>query len=102
VQTMKTALRFVALDPARLGSRTKRLTVRLDDEYGFIVVSVQPTWEAAFGFYGLDPKDDEATIGDRIERQIGALRTLFAQRPEASVSWVDARNPGKVYFRAKG
>lgn len=101
-QTMQTALRFVALDPARLGSTTKRLTVRLDDEYGFIVVALQPTWQAAFGFYGLDPKDDEATVGNRIERQIGALRTLFAQRPEGSVGWVDARNPGKVYFRAKG
>jgi hypothetical protein len=38
----------------------------------------------------------------QIERQVSAVRTLFAAHPESTVSWVDARNPGKVYFRAKG
>jgi hypothetical protein len=55
----------------------------------------------AFGLYGLDPTETESQDG-RIEQQIAAVRTLFAAHPEASVSWVDARNPGKVYFRAKG
>jgi hypothetical protein len=102
LETMRTALRFVALDPARLGSQSRRLSVRLDDEYGFIIVSAQPSWQAALGVYGLAPGDDAPTIADRIERQMGALRTLFVQRPEPSISWIDARNPGKVYFRAKG
>ncbi len=31
-----------------------------------------------------------------------AVRTLFAEEPEDGIGWVDVRNPGKVYFRAKG
>jgi hypothetical protein len=30
------------------------------------------------------------------------VRTLFSQEAEDGIGWVDARNPGKVYFRAKG
>jgi cell division protein FtsQ len=97
-----TALHLVALDPARLGSRAARLTVEIDDEYGFILVSSKPAWRAAFGFYGLDPLAGSDDVARQVERQAAALRTLFAAHPEATVSWVDARNPGKVYFRAKG
>ena len=90
------------LDPALLGSKASRLSIRLDDEYGFILVSSAPAWQAAFGFYGLEPSDPGQSEGphDRIETQVAAVRTLFATEPEAGVSWVDARNPGKVYFRA--
>jgi len=38
----------------------------------------------------------------RIASQASAVRTLFAAHPEAGVAWIDARNPGKVYFRARG
>lgn len=95
--------RYLAgLDPALLGSKVTRLSIRLDDEYGFIVVSSDPAWQAAFGFYGLEPLEpgQNQSPDDRIEQQVAAVRTLFATEPETGVSWVDARNPGKVYFRA--
>ncbi len=89
-----------ALDPALLGSRATHLSIRLDDEFGFILVSGEAAWQAAFGFYGLEPADRGQGLRDRIGRQVAAVRTLFASEPETGVSWVDARNPGKVYFRA--
>jgi hypothetical protein len=101
-ETVATALRLVALDPARLGSTSSRLSVQVDDEFGFILVSAKPAWRAAFGFYGLDPMLDIDAPEQQVERQVSAVRTLFAAHPESTVSWVDARNPGKVYFRAKG
>jgi hypothetical protein len=97
---LETARYLAALDPDLLGSKARRLSIRLDDEYGFIVVSPDPAWQAAFGFYGLEPRDRGETLKERVERQVAAVRTLFASEPETGVSWVDARNPGKVYFRA--
>ncbi len=102
---LDTALKLVSLDPARLGSESRHLTLQLDDQMGFILVSAAPTWSAAFGFYtDAAPGDVAARVAaaGQIERQVAAIRTLFATRPEQTVSWVDARNPGKVYFRAKG
>ncbi len=96
-----TALRLIRIDPARLGSSATRLSLRIDAEHGFLLVSGKPAWQIAFGLYGLDPTEDQPQDG-LIEQQVTAVRTLFATHPEASVSWVDARNPGKVYFRAKG
>lgn len=98
---LDTAVRLAKIDPARLGSTASRLDVRLDVEHGFLLVSTKPDWQAAFGLYGLDPTHQQPAEG-RIEEQLAAVRTLFAAHAEASVSWVDARNPGKVYFRAKG
>ncbi|MCV0403980.1 MAG: FtsQ-type POTRA domain-containing protein [Chloroflexi bacterium] len=96
-----TALRLADLDPASLGSSASRLAVRLDDEYGFRLVAAD-AWELALGVYGMDPDETPAHAAARLERQVTAVRTLFASRPETEISWVDARNPGKVYFRAKG
>jgi hypothetical protein len=93
------ALRLAELDPARLGSAATQLAVRLDDEHGFVLVAADPAWQAALGLYGVDIADDPSHPGDRIEAQLAALRTLFAMRPEAHVSWVDVRNPGRVYWR---
>ena len=76
--------------------------MRLDDEFGFGLVSSEPAWEMALGVYGTDPAETSADAAARLERQITAVRTLFATRTEAEIGWVDARNPGKVYFRAKG
>lgn len=98
----RTALDLAQLDPAALGSVAEQVSVRIDDEFGFGLVSATPGWEMAFGVYGLDPHETAAAAATRLERQITAVRTLFATRPEASIGWVDARNPGKVYFRAKG
>lgn len=96
------ARRLAEIDPALLGSSTTRLTLRVEDEYGLLLVSAEPAWRAAFGYYGLDPSDTPELIAERIERQIGAVRTLFASHPETGLAWIDARNPGKVYFRAEG
>lgn len=97
-----TTMRILGIDPATLGSRAERLTVRIDDEYGFRLASADPGWEIAFGVYGTDPRVTSAEAAARLERQVTAVRTLFAEEPEDGIGWVDVRNPGKVYFRAKG
>ena len=99
---LRIATRIAAIDPEALGSSADHLTIRLDDEYGFRIVSAEGGWEAALGVYGLDPRETAAEADARLERQVTAVRTLFASRPESGIGWVDVRNPGKVYFRAKG
>lgn len=99
---LRTALRLAELDPVALGSTASELTVRIDDEFGFGLVSADPGWELALGVYGTDPAESASEAAARLERQITAVRTLFATRAESEIGWVDARNPGKVYFRAKG
>jgi hypothetical protein len=95
---LRVATRLISLDPDLLGSHARRLSVRLDDEYGFLIESAQPPWRAAMGFYQLDPREDRASADARLEQQLAAIRTLFATRQEHGVSWLDARNPGKVYW----
>lgn len=97
-----TALRLFEIDPAALGSAATQLGLRLDDEYGFRLVSAAPEWQVALGPYGLDPTESEIEGAARLDAQVAAVRTLFATRAEAEIGWVDVRNPGKVYFRAKG
>ncbi len=99
---LATAMRLASLDPAALGSSATSLGIRIDDEFGFRLVAGDPGWELALGVYGLDPDETDAEAAARLDRQVTAVRTLFASRPEAEIGWVDARNPGKVYFRAKG
>lgn len=90
--------RLLAIDPGLIGSAASRFVLRIDDEYGFLLVSRQPPWRAALGFYQLDPSESEAAAVARLDAQVSAVRTLFATQPEASITWVDARNPGKVYW----
>jgi len=99
---VRIALRLASLEPARLGSTATELAIRIDDEYGFRIASAEPEWEIALGVYGLDPDEAAGEADARLERQVTAVRTLFAERPEGDIGWVDVRNPGKVYFRAKG
>jgi cell division septal protein FtsQ len=94
----RVAMRLVALDPEVIGSRARQLTLRLDDQFGFLLTSSGPPWDAALGFYELDPREDQAAADARLEEQLAAIRTLFATRREVAVSWLDARNPGKVYW----
>jgi hypothetical protein len=96
------ALALAALTGSRLGSQTAVLDLAVDPTYGFVLSSPQAGWRAAFGYYGLDPLDTPDRMTARIASQASAVRTLFAAHPEAGVAWVDARNPGKVYFRARG
>ncbi len=95
---LRAAERLLSLDPELLGSRARTFTVRIDDEYGFVLAPDQPTWEAALGFYQAAPGETQEEAMGRLEAQVAAVRTLFAERSERTVGWVDARNPGKVYW----
>jgi hypothetical protein len=95
---LRVALRLIALDPDLIGSRARHLSVSMNDEQGFVIATLQPAWRAAMGFYQLDPREDLAVADARLEQQLAAIRTLFATRPERAVSWLDVRNPGKVYW----
>jgi cell division septal protein FtsQ len=95
---LEMASRLLGLDPSQVGSANASFQLQLDDQYGFILVGAAPPWTAALGFYRLDPEEGQATADARMAAQIAAIRTLFSTRPEAGVSWVDARNPGKVYW----
>jgi hypothetical protein len=99
---LDSALALAALTGTRLGSQTAALDLAVDPTYGFVLSSPQAGWRAAFGYYGLDPLETPDRMTARIASQASAIRTLFAAHPEAGVAWVDARNPGKVYFRARG
>lgn len=92
------ARRLLDLDPRQLGSRNRSFGLVVEEEHGFILLAGQPEWRAAMGFYQAAPGETEATALARLEAQVTALRTLFAERGEGSVRWVDARNPGKVYW----
>lgn len=98
------AERLTTIDAAALGSSAMAtaMTVSLDDTYGFQLAADDPGWRIAFGFYTADPEEAATNLADRLEDQVAAVRTLFAAEAEAGIGWVDARNPGKVYFRAKG
>jgi hypothetical protein len=98
---LRIALELSRLDARALGSETRRASVHIDDEYGFVLDSADPEWSAAFGFYGVDPQADE-DVAARIERQVGAVRTLFNEEDEAAIAWLDVRNPGRVYWRPRG
>jgi POTRA domain, FtsQ-type len=99
---LRAALRVAQLDPGLLGSDESRLAVHLDDEFGFRLLATERRWEVAFGVYGIDPRETATEADERLERQVTAVRTLFAAHAEEDVGWVDVRNPGRVYFRAKG
>jgi cell division septal protein FtsQ len=95
---LRVARRLAALAPRLIGSRASGLNVKVDYQMGFVLEATQPAWTAAMGFYQLDPREDQAAADARLEQQLAAIRTLFATRPERNVSWLDARNPGKVYW----
>lgn len=99
---LATAQELQAIDPAALGSAATALAVRIDARCGYSI-SPRPsgTWLATFGLYGL-ASDGAQAIADQVVRQVAAVRTLFAAHPETTVAWVDARNPGRVYWRPTG
>ena len=99
---LRAALRIAALEPALLGSDEARLGVQLDDQFGFRLIAPETGWEVALGVYGIDPRESAAEADERLQKQVAAVRTLFAEHRERRIGWVDARNPGRVYFRAKG
>jgi hypothetical protein len=97
-EELRIARRVLDLDPAIVGSEATGFAVRLADEYGFVLVSAQPPWRAALGVYGLDPAETAEAADARFDTQVAAIRTLFSTIREYGVTWVDVRNPGKVYW----
>jgi hypothetical protein len=97
-EELAAARRLLALDPRQLGSRNDGFAVMVHEEYGFLLIAERPEWRAAMGFYQAAPGETEAAATARLAAQVTALRTLFEERSETSVGWVDARNPGKVYW----
>ncbi|MEO8251107.1 MAG: FtsQ-type POTRA domain-containing protein [Chloroflexota bacterium] len=97
--TLAAAVRLVAVDPAALGSTAIHLALRVTHDDGFVLVSGQPAWLADFGFYPLLDEQDLTALDQRIDAQVAAVRTLFSVQPEGKVSWVDVRDPGRVYWR---
>ena len=102
VDEVEAALALGDLPANRLGSASAVIRLSVDPTYGFILSSPQAGWQAAMGYYGTAPQDTPATIRGRVSEQASSIRTLFAEHPEAGVAWIDARNPGRVYFRARG
>jgi cell division septal protein FtsQ len=96
---LASALRLAIVEPAMLGSRATSLQVRLTDDDGFLLVSRAPAWLADFGYYPLADDGERGSLHEQVEAQVAAVRTLFSLHPERGVSWVDARNPGRVYWR---
>lgn len=96
---LSAALLLAEVEPAALGSEATDLAVRLTDADGFLLISKEPAWEADFGFYPDADDGAAAALGERIETQVTAVRTLFAFEGEGTVSWVDARDPRRVYWR---
>jgi len=97
--SLAAALRLSAVAPAALGSMSNDVNVRITDEDGFLLVSTSPAWQADFGFYAPPDSGELATLDEQVSAQVAAVRTLFAFQSETGVSWVDARDPGRVYWR---
>lgn len=97
--TLAAALRLWAVEPAQLGSTAGDLEVRLTDDDGFLLVSDQPAWQADFGLYPEADSGLPGTLDERVEAQVAAVRTLFSFEGEPKISWVDARDPRRVYWR---
>ena len=97
--TLAAALRLSTIDPLALGSKALTLGLRLTDGNGFLLVASGPVWEADFGFYPAQDGGELGTLEERVTAQVTAVRTLFSFEAEGGISWVDARDPGRVYWR---
>jgi cell division septal protein FtsQ len=97
--TLAAALRLASIEPAALGSAAAGVELRLTDDDGFLLVSAQPAWQADFGFYPDADAGVATTLAERVDAQVAAVRTLFSFEGEATVRWVDVRDPRRVYWR---
>ena len=97
--TLAAAFRLSGVEPAALGSAAVDLGVRLTDDDGFLLVSDQPIWQANFGLYPDSDSGLPAALQERVEAQVTAVRTLFSFEGEGKISWVDVRDPRRVYWR---
>ena len=97
--SLAAALVLARVRPTALGSTGSRLEVRITDDDGFLLISKQPAWRADFGVYSEDDVSPVSTLQERIDAQVTAVRTLFSYEGEKGISWVDARDPRRVYWR---
>lgn len=97
--TLAAGLRLSEVEAGALGSTAVDLKVRLTDNDGFLLVSAQPSWEADFGLYPDADFGQPGALEERVEAQVTAVRTLFSFEGEQKISWVDARDPRRVYWR---
>jgi cell division septal protein FtsQ len=97
--TLAAGLRLASVEPAAIGSASTGLVVRLTDDDGFLLASLAPAWQADFGLYPALDSGAPRTLDEQVSAQVAAVRTLFSFHPEGGVSWVDARDPGRVYWR---
>jgi len=97
--SLAAALHLSDVEPAALGSKAVDLGVRLTDDDGFLLVSSLPRWQADFGLYPGSDFDQPVALQERVEAQVTAVRTLFSMEGESKISWVDARDPRRVYWR---
>lgn len=97
--TLAAALRLATVEPPALGSTAPDVGLRLTDDDGFLLVSAGPVWQADFGFYPAQDEGELGTLEERVTAQVTAVRTLFSFEAEGQISWVDVRDPGRVYWR---
>jgi hypothetical protein len=97
--TLAAGLRLSEVPPAALGSTAVDLDVRLTDDDGFLLISNQPDWQADFGLYPDSDSGQPGALEKRVEAQVTAVRTLFSFEGERKISWVDVRDPRRVYWR---
>jgi cell division septal protein FtsQ len=97
--TLAAALVLARVQPMTLGSATTDLEIRITDDDGFLLVSKQPAWLADFGVYSEQDASATSSLQERVDAQVTAVRTLFSYEGEGGISWVDARDPRRVYWR---
>jgi hypothetical protein len=71
------------LKPVDVGTAAPALAVVLDDQHGFTVAPVPPTWVAQFGFYTPTLRKDSV-----IPEQVRDLRSLLLDKGENNCVWI--------------
>ena len=79
-----------------------RSSIAVDERYGFELLSQGSRWTAVFGFSGMNPTETEEVMAAHLTSQTDAIRTLLVNESEATLLWIDVRDPGRVYFRDGG
>ena len=75
--SLDAALRLGSLSPEDVGSSGERLTIRVDDENGFVVRGRPADWSAIFGFYTPTLRPTDIIPG-----QVRLLRSFIAGRED--------------------
>jgi hypothetical protein len=74
------ALRLGSLAPEDVGSTARSVSLRLDDQNGFVLRSEPAGWTAVFGFY-----TPTLRTTDLIPGQVRLLRSLVLANDEANI-----------------